>query len=196
VEIGDPRIADEFITIARVVKTQGRHGEVAVELYTSFPERFEERRHLWALTADGARIKLELEDFWPHKGGMVLKFAGIDSINDAEKLKGSEIQITRQERTELPPGEAYVSDLVGCMLVDVARGENEVGTVADVNFDAGEAPLLVVKSGSRELLIPFAEAFVRRLDVAGKRIEMALPEGMLELDAPLSQDEKRQQQKN
>jgi len=86
---------------------------------------------------------------------------------------------------------------VGCVLVDVS-GEGgtgrEVGTVADVNSSAGEAPLLVVRgANNKEFLVPFAQAFVRKLDLSARRIEMALPEGMLELDAPLSQEEKGRQ---
>jgi 16S rRNA processing protein RimM len=182
-----------------VVKPQGRHGELSVELFTRFPERFEERRQVLALEPSGERIELEVEDFWPHKGRMVLKFAGVDSISDAEKLVGCEIQIPRQQRAALPPDEFYVSDLLGCLLIDVSgvgvTGEaREVGTVADVNSSAGEAPLLVVRgANNKEFLVPFAQAFVRKLDLSARRIEMALPEGMLELDAPLSQEEKGRQ---
>ncbi len=149
-----------------------------------------------ALKPSGERIELAVEDFWPHKGRMVLKFAGVDSISDAEKLVGCEIQIPRQQRTALPPDEFYVSDLVGCVLIDVGgqnEVEREVGRVADVNSSAGEAPLLVVKGAGKEFLVPFAQAFVRKLDLSARRIEMALPEGLLELDAPLSQEEKGRQ---
>ena len=184
-------MTDEFITIAKVAKTQGRRGEVAAELFTDFPERFEERRRLWALNERGERRELQLEDFWPHKGQMVLKFAGIDSINDAELLLRSEIQIPREQRAELEPGAVYVSELLGCTVAD---GDREIGTVANVDFSAGEAALLVVQDGPKEYLIPFVESFLRRVDYAGRRIEMSLPEGMLELDAPLGKKEREQQQ--
>lgn len=165
-----------------------------MELFTSFPERFEERRQVSALKPSGERVELEVEDFWPHKGRMVLKFAGMDSISDAEELVGCEIQVPRQQRTALPPDEFYVSDLVGCVLIEVSGDvAREVGTVKNVDSSAGEAPLLVVKSASKEFLVPFAQAFVRKLDLGARRIEMALPEGMLELDAPLSQEEKGRQ---
>lgn len=180
----------EFITIAKVVKIQGRVGEVLAELFTDFPEKFEERRTLYAWLANGDRRELQLEDHWPHKGAMVLKFEGIDSINDAEPLKGSEIQIPASERTKLEDGAVYVSELLGCAIVVDGR---EVGKVADVDFGAGEAPLLVIK-GSKEYLVPFVEAFVARQDLAGKRIEMTLPEGMLELDAPVGKKELKERQ--
>lgn len=171
-----------------MVKPQGRQGEVAVEVLTDFPERFAERRRVYALDPTGARRQLSLENFWPHKGRLVLKFEGVDSISEAETLTGCEVQIPLAERASLEAGTEYVSDLVGCVVAD---GGREVGTVADVQFGAGEAPLLVVGKH----LIPLAQEYLRKMDTAGKRIEMELPEGMLELDAPLSQEEKERQRR-
>jgi len=187
----------EFVTIARVAKTQGRHGEVAATLLTDFPELFETRRKLFALTdsskqsgaAEPSRRKLELDEHWFHKGMVVLKFAGVDSISDAETLVGSEIQIPRSERATLGSDEFYVSDLAGCMVTDSGR---EIGRVKDVQFGSGEAPLLVIE-GEKEYLVPFAAAYIQKIALEQKRLEMKLPEGMLELDAPLSQEERRRQ---
>ena len=178
--------AADFITIARVVKTQGRHGEVAAELHTDFPEKFAERKRLFALDASGSRRELQLEEHWLHKSYVVLKFAGVESISEAEALVGCEIQVPREQRVELDAG-AYVSDLIGCEVFDQGRA---IGSVKDVQFGAGEAPLLVVNEGSKEILIPFAQEFIVRIDVQGKRIEMKLPVGMLQIDAPLSEEEK------
>ncbi len=195
----------EFITIARVAKTQGRRGEVACDLVTDFPERFEERKHLHALDERGRRRELELEAHWPHQQRMVLKFSGIDSITDAETLIGDEIQIPKELRAALETGAAYISDLVGCVVHNVGvagrqpsavqelketepesldRPGGLVGVVEDVQFGAGDAPLLVVKQGRVEHLIPFAAEFIKTLDTAGKRIEMLLPEGLLEANLP------------
>lgn len=183
---------DAFITIASVQKVQGRMGEVLAELHTDFPERFEQRRRLYAWKAAGTeRRELKLEDFWPHKGGMVFKFEGVDTIEEAETLLRCEIQIPAEERAELEEGAFYVSDLLGCLVLDVSQAEREVGTVVDVNFGAGTAPLLIVNNESgKEFMIPFVEGFTKKLDVKGKCIEMQLPEGMLELDAPLSAGKK------
>ncbi|MCU1286674.1 MAG: rRNA processing protein RimM [Acidobacteriales bacterium] len=181
-----------YITIARVAKTQGRHGEVAADLYTDFPEKFAERKRLFALGKDDSRRELQVEDHWPHKGWMVLKFAGIDSIDDAELLIGSELQIPLAERTELEEGTAFVSDLIGCTVWDFANQDSptEVGVVKDVQFGAGTAPTLVV-TGKMEHLVPYAEQFLRKLDLPAKRIEMQLPEGLLDLGTPLKTDEKK-----
>jgi 16S rRNA processing protein RimM len=196
-------MSDEFITIAKVIKVQGRVGEVLTELFTDFPEKFEERRSLFAWLPSGERRELKLEDHWPHKGGMVLKFEGVDSIEDAERLKAAEIQIPAADRTKLEDGSVYVSDLLECAVIVDGR---EIGKVKDVDFGAGEAPLLVVKSevnpllpkdgrngAPKEFLIPFVEAFVKGQDLKGKRIEMQLPEGMLELDKPVGKKDKEAQ---
>lgn len=183
--------AHEFITLARVVKTQGRRGEVAVEVHTDIPDRLRTGVRVFALAEDDSRRELKIEDVWPHKDWLVLKFAGVESISDAELLIGSELQVPLNERAELEPGAAYVSDLVGCTLFDHGR---DVGIVSDVRFGAGEAPLLVVGSVKSELEIPYAQEFLLQVDLEHKRIEMNLPEGLLDVNAPLTDEEKREQQ--
>jgi 16S rRNA processing protein RimM len=145
---------------------------------------------LLALSEEGTRRELKIEGFWPHKSYLVLKFAGVDTISDAETLLSAELQISKQDRAQLEAGWNYVSDLVGCKVVD---GEREVGTVKDVRFGAGEAPLLVVVAGREEHEVPFAEAFLKKVDIRAKRIIMELPEGLLEVNAPLTPEEKEQQ---
>lgn len=147
---------------------------------------------LWALPKDkeGPRRELKIEELWPHKGHLILKFAGVDSISEAETLVGCELQIPAAERSQLEQGWTYVSDLVGCAVLD---GDREIGSVADVEFGAGEAPLLIIKSGSKEYQIPYAKAYLKNTDLEHKKIHMNLPEGMLELNAPLTAEEKEQQ---
>jgi 16S rRNA processing protein RimM len=99
------------------------------------------------------------------------------------------LQIALSERAELEQDTAYVSDLVGCA---VWNSDREIGKVTDVRFGAGEAPLLVVK-GAQEYEIPFAQAFLEKVDIGEKQIRMRLPEGLLEVNAPLTEEEKRQQ---
>lgn len=175
---------------------QGRRGEVLAELHTDFPERFDERRKLWGLAQDGSRHELQLEEHWFHKGAVVLKFAGYDSISDAERLAKWELQVPSEERAKLEEGAAYVSEIVGSD-VWIDEGRRFLGRVSEIQFGSGEAPLLVVKGPvcgiHQEVMVPFAEAFVKKFDVAGRRLDMELPKGLLELDAPLNADEKKQQ---
>ena len=184
-------MSDEFVTLARVVKTQGRIGEVGAEVHTAAPDRFQTGLHLSVLTKSGDRRELEVEDAWPHKGLVVLKFQGIETIDDAETLIGSELQVPASDRAQLEPGWNYVSDLVGCKVWDFDR---EIGTVKDVVFGAGEAPLLIV-SGKSEYEIPFAEAYLVGVEAGHKEIRMKLPEGLLEVNAPLTAEEKEDQKR-
>jgi 16S rRNA processing protein RimM len=183
-------IGGEFITLARVRKTQGRRGEVAVELHSDVPDRFRVGLRLFALAQNNERRELRIEELWPHKGALVLKFAGIDSMSDAETLIGCELQVPRSERAQLESGWNYVSDLVGCAVFDAGH---EIGKIEDVQFGTGEAPLLVVVAGSKRYEIPYAEAYLRSIDFERKQIQMQLPDGMLELNAPLTAEEKQQQ---
>ena len=184
---------NDFVTLARVVKTQGRRGEVAVEVHSDVLDRLHAGLRVFALAQDNSRRELQIEDAWPHKDWLVLKFAGVDSISDAEVLVGSELQVPLNERAKLEEGAAFVSDLVGCTLFDHGR---EVGVVSDVRFGAGEAPLLVVGEGKREFEIPYAQEFLVRVDLEGKRLDMNLPEGLLEVNAPLTEEEKKQQRRS
>jgi 16S rRNA processing protein RimM len=201
----------DFITLARVVKTQGRHGEVAAEIHTDAPDRFAIGMKLFALRAvesarqaskpieNVERVSVEITDLWPHKGLLVLKFAGVDSMNDAEALIGAELQLPRAERAELDRGWTYVSDLIGCTVFDHGQ---EIGRIADVQFGAGEAPLLIVAKASAggevaedaaKYDVPFAEAYLESVDAAKREVRLNLPEGMLEINAPMTAEEKVQQ---
>jgi 16S rRNA processing protein RimM len=194
-----PDASGEWITLAVVIKTQGRCGEVAVELHTDIPGRFRQEMRLWALAKDGQRSEVTVEDLWPHKNFLVLKFQGVETINDAEPMVGAELQVPRKERAQLEPGWTYLSDLVGCTVFD---GPREIGEIEDVQFGAGEAPLLVVRDkdtdtdtnkDKRSKLpyeIPFADAYLEKLDLERKQVRMKLPEGLLEVNAPLAKAEK------
>jgi 16S rRNA processing protein RimM len=191
--IRDPETS-EFITLARVLKTQGRRGEVASEISSDIPDRFAIGMKLLALPRDSAgRRELVVEELWPHKGLLVLKFAGIDSISDAETLIGCELQVPRSQRSKLQAGWNYVSDLVGCAVLNHGR---EIGRLEDVQFGAGEAPLLIVRDAANRLLeVPFAEAYLDGVDVEQKQVRMKLPDGLLEVNAPLTAEEKGEQAK-
>jgi 16S rRNA processing protein RimM len=186
-------MGDEYITLARVLKTQGRRGEVAVEVHSDVPDRFAGGMRLFALDANNERRSLEVEEVWPHKGQLILKFAGVDSIGEAETLLRCELQVPESERAELEPGWNYISDLQGCTVFD---GDRQIGRVEGVQFGTGEAPLLMVRGKAKAPYeIPFAEAYLEGVDLGQKEVRMRLPEGMLEINSPLSEEEKREQKK-
>ena len=188
-----PEANGEFITLARVLKTQGRRGEVAAKTHSDVPGRFVLGMKLLVLPkSQDSRRELEVEDLWPHKGLLVLKFRGVDSIFDAELLIGSELQVLSTQRADLEPGWNYISDLIGCVVLDQSR---EIGRIEDVQFGAGEAPLLMVANAAgKKFEVPFAEAYLEGVDTAQRQVRMNLPEGMLEINAPVTAEEKKEQQ--
>jgi 16S rRNA processing protein RimM len=145
------------------------------------------------LGKDDSRHELAIEGLWPHRAQLILKFVGIDSISEAAPLVGCELQVMHQERAQLQPGWTYISDLVSCTLFN---GGDEIGKVTDVRFGTGEAPLLIVKAGKKEHEIPYAEAYLQSVDLDRRQIRMMLPDGMLDLDAPLTAEEKQQQKRS
>ncbi len=186
----------DWAILARLRRPQGRKGEVSADILTDFPERFQERRRLVLLAANGQVRPVELESHWLHKGGIVLKFAGIDSITQAEALRGLEVAIPREERAPLDADSIYISDLIGCTLYNVAAGVTQtIGKIADVDRESTEVPLLVIRQGKEELLIPFAKAYLRKLEASSQRVEMELPEGLLQINDPLRAEELEEQQK-
>ncbi len=203
--------APAWIVLAHLLRPQGRKGEVLAELFTDFPERFEDQRRIF-LAAPGfageqaeARAA-EVVAFWlpvgKNEGRIVLQFAGIDTISDAESVAGLDVLIPREERLPLDEESIYISELIGCT---VYNGSTPVGVVEDVQFamtaDGGRrledaAPLLAVTSlDGDEVLIPFAKAFLVKVDTDAKRIEMTLPDGLVEVNrttgsAPANDDQK------
>ena len=187
-----------WVVLAHILRPQGRKGELLAELLTDFPEKFEERGKVFLASpgfngAPSAARQVEIMGHWlpvgRNVGRIVLQLAGIESISDAEKLAGLDVLVPRDERVELAGDSAYTSDLVGCTLYDRSSA---VGVVADVQFAVtpdgarrleDAAPLLVVTAADGgEVLVPFAKAFLVSMDVATKRIEMALPEGLLDVN--------------
>ncbi len=182
-----PENSIQWVWLARIRRTQGRKGEVFADVLTDFPEKFAERKRLWLLREvafPAAPREAELVAHWLHKGGVVLHFAGVDSISAAEELTGLIVAIPPAQRAPLSEGEVYIGDLIGCTLIDVAGPEPApVGVIGDVDTTAGPTPLLVVQGKSREVLIPFAKSYLRKLDLDAKQVEMALPEGLVDLNS-------------
>ncbi len=121
-----------------------------------------------------------MERVWRHGDKVVFKFAGVDSISDAEKLEDADVCIPLEERAVLPEGEYYQSDLVGCEVTDRVTGKS-LGIVEDWK-EYGGPPLLEVKGADdRVILIPFAKSIFQEIDLVGKRVLVDLPEGLDEL---------------
>jgi 16S rRNA processing protein RimM len=193
--------AQQWLWLARIRRPQGRKGEVFADILTDFPEKFSERRHLWLVAEPGtplaktrpAPAEVDLVNHWLHKGGIVLHFAQSDSISSAEALAGLYVAIPESERATLGEDEVYIGDLIGCSVFDVAGVDVaeldasgaagvEIGVIEDVERAAGPTPILVVSGKKGEVLIPFAKSYLRKIDLEARRVEMALPEGLVDLN--------------
>jgi 16S rRNA processing protein RimM len=168
-----------WIAVGRLWRTRGKRGELIGEIYSSQPGRAEKLKEVM-LDLNGTQRAAVIEQVWFHDGRPVFKFAGIDSISDAEPLQGADVLVPESERALPEEGEYSYADLIGSNVVRI--GGEAVGIVEGVE-EFGSAPLLRVKSAAdgREILVPFARAICREIDVAAKIIRVELPEGLTEL---------------
>lgn len=175
-----------MVTVARIVRPHGRRGEVAAEILTDFPERLSRlsSAELWDGRSDPRHVAILSCWLSQSRGGQaIFQIEGSNSITDAEKLVGLEVQIPLAERMPLPPGSYYISDLIGCEVWE--KDGAGVGRVRDVLF-TGEniagTPLLAVDSAQGEILIPLAQEICSHVDTQTRRIDVVLPEGLRNLN--------------
>jgi len=176
-----PASTPGFIRVARVTRTQGLRGAVRVELLLDDDRVLEAGRPM-QMTLGGAERTVEIELFRRQHGRVVMKLAGIDSIEDAGEIIGAELRIPESELPAAEEGSFYTFHLRGCKVYAVNAGaEGYLGEVTEV-LDGGGAQILQVGSGKEETLIPFAESIVKKIDLAGRRIDVELPEGLRDLN--------------
>jgi 16S rRNA processing protein RimM len=164
----------DWVTVAILHRARGNRGEVTAESLSSKPERFARLKEV-RLMGDGSAY--QVEEVWEHAGALVFKFQGVDSITDAEKLRGAEVQVPRFERVELEPGEYFHSDVIGCEVRDRLSGR-VIGRVT--NFEEYGGPPLIEIDGGR-MLIPFVKAICVDIRPDLKLIQVDLPEGLEDL---------------
>ena len=175
-----------YVTLARILRPQGRRGEVAAEILTDYPDRLTKLTSVVLWDGKSAPHRIAVRGCWlsrSRRPQAIFHFEGLNTIEDAKRLAGLEIQVPLEERVVLPRGRYYITDLIGC---DVREMDgSSLGTVRDVQLTGEEipgTPLLVVDSRQGELLIPLAEEICTEIDVAARRIEVALPPGLRELN--------------
>jgi 16S rRNA processing protein RimM len=149
------------------------NGAVRVELTLEDDRLFESGRHV--KLAGNAEGETEVEFFRRQHGHGIVKFRGIDHIAEAERLVGAEIKIAADQLKPLAEGWFYTFQLKGCR-VFAASGEC-LGTITDV-LDFGGSEVLKVDSEGEETLIPFAQEYLKKIDLDQQRIEVDLPEGL------------------
>lgn len=168
---------EDLVAIAKTVRTRGLRGELVADVLTAFPERFDNLERVFAVDENGAKSQLELEKFWFQKERVILKFAGIDSVEAAEAWRNFEICIPEAEAIELEADEYFDWELENCS-VETVVGE-KIGVVREL-MRTGGTEILIVKGDDKEYLIPFAEAICVEVDVDNKLIKVDPPEGLLD----------------
>ncbi|MCA2963341.1 MAG: 16S rRNA processing protein RimM [Acidobacteriaceae bacterium] len=161
-----------------MVRPRGNRGELLCVDLSKGPERYLDLGEV--LLFDAAQQELgsfSVEEAWLHQDQLILKFAGIDSISDAERFRGGEVRIPFSQRAPLPPGEYYLSDLPGCAVVDDASGA-PLGIVAAA-LEMPGSNLIELETG---ILIPLTRAICPVIDPANRLIRATLPDGLLELN--------------
>ncbi len=171
--------SEEDVVIARIARARGIRGEVACDIETDFPERFDSLDRVTVWMPTGTRIQLAVEDHWFHKGRVVLKFEGYDTMTAAEQLVGGRLVVAESDRAILDQDEFFEYEIVGAEVF--TTDGISLGLVVRV-MRTGGADLLVVESGAkRELLIPFADDICTEVDVDNRRITVNPPDGLLDL---------------
>ncbi len=177
------------LTLARVLRPWGRQGEVAAEILTDFPRRLTEMREAW-LAAEGRAPRLaKISSCRIHLGQAIFHFEGVQTISDAEALRGLEVQVPLEDRLPAGLGRYYITELIGCEIWEEGAAAS-LGVVQDVQR-AGEQTraalpeswVLVTATPAGELLIPLAAEICTHIDTAARRIEVRLPEGLRDLNA-------------
>lgn len=177
------------VTIARILRPWGRRGEVAAEILTDFPQRLAGMREAWLAGERTGPRRAGILSCRIHLGQAIFHFEGVQTISEAEALRGLEVQVPLGERAPVGPGRYYITDLIGCQVWEEGATA-PVGDVLDVQR-AGEEKrgalpeswVLVVGAPAGELLIPLAAEICTSIDTTSGRIEVRLPEGLRELNA-------------
>lgn len=189
--------SDDRVEVGRVLRSHGIRGEVAVESFSDVEERFAAGAVLLATPRAGSAAgrpgleRLTIDSVRPHRGALLIGFAGIEDRDAADALRGAVLEVPREAVPAPPEDTWYHFQLEGCRCRDARLGD--LGEVTAVVEDGGGV-LLVVEGAvegpyqgeRRRLLVPFVRAFVREVAPEEGRIELDLPEGLIEACASTS----------
>jgi 16S rRNA processing protein RimM len=169
----------EMAVVGVVARTHGRHGEVVVKSETDFPEaRFRAGGTLFLVQA-GKPVEVRIRDAWFHGDRPVVSFERIETLSEAERLRGAELRVPEEALQPLPPDSWYEYELVGCAVRTV--GGDEIGTVAAIEGPAG-AKRLIVGQGGREIDVPLVVEICVSVDADVGMIVINPPDGLLEVN--------------
>ena len=175
--------APDLTIVGRVRRAHGIHGELVVEPLTDVPDAvFAPGRRVLAGTVDGDPApdgrSLVVEESRPFKGGWIVAFASIADRTEAERWRERYLLLPRAELAPAREGEFYIHDLFGLSVVR-AGTLDVVGEVADV-YELPQGIMLDVRRPAGSVLVPFRPEVVTEVDLAGRRLFITPPEGLIE----------------
>jgi 16S rRNA processing protein rimM len=167
------------LKVGKIVNTHSLKGEVKVISSTDFEEqRFEKGTELLITRGNQVVKEVTVESYRTHKNNLLVKFVGIDSIEEAEKLKNLQIKIDSDNIGELEENEFYFHEIIGCEVFD-ENGES-LGEISEI-LTPGANDVWVIKSqNGKEILIPYIEDVVKKIDVENKKIDIEVMEGLID----------------
>lgn len=179
-EAGAPSAQErsERVIVGRVRRAHGLHGDVAVEVHSDVEERFAVGARLWLARPGVEAESVQIEHRRPFKGGWLIRFAGFGDRDVAEAARGAWLEVDRRDVPPAEEGTWYHFEIIGCRCVEPSYGD--LGIVRDLIEDGGGLLMRLESDGGREILVPFVRAFLRHVDVEGRRIEVTLPQGLVE----------------
>lgn len=160
----------KMLAVGKICNTHGVRGNIKLIPWTDFPEVFE---NIDYITVEN--IRYDIKDVKYQKSNIILKLQGIDTVEEAEKLRDLTAYCEETQFEELPEDTYYIADLIGC---EVYEGENLLGKVADV-FSAGGADLYEIKGKGAPIYLPAIKENVLSVDIKNKIIKVKLPEGLI-----------------
>ena len=167
------------LKVGKIVNTHSLKGEVKVISSTDFEEqRFEKGTELLITRGNQVVKEVTVESYRTHKNNLLVKFVGIDSIEEAEKLKNLQIKIDSDNIGELEENEFYFHEIIGCEVFD--ENGKSLGEISEI-LTPGANDVWVIKSqNGKEILIPYIEDVVKKIDVENKKIDIEVMEGVID----------------
>ena len=170
-------MAEDLYKIGSITQTHGIRGEVKVFPHTDDVSRFKKAKGI-ILKSKSGDLVLDVESARPQKNLVILKFKGIDNINDIEKYKGCDLYVTKENRVALEENEYFMADLMG-LKVTSDEGE-DLGEITDI-LETGANDVYVVNNGGKDLLIPAIKDCILEVDLENGTMKVHLLEGLKEL---------------
>jgi len=168
-----------MIAVGVIRKAHGVRGEASVEAWSDSPERFSDLHEITLVSPDEHQTRdAAIESVRIHAGRALVKFSGIDSPEDVQKLQNWTVEIPSSQARTLDDDEYFLHDLIGLRLIDASGQER--GKVADVE-ETGGGLLLVVDGPRRRFDVPFAAEICTKVDVEAGKITVNLPAGIEDL---------------